>query len=122
MAATICRALHNTEINGGIVSGGRPANSVEVAVFDRNALLDVVCIQCFLQAGLELRTTGALDPERISRDKRLTEDDELTVFFRGLADPVNNLGKSRIALEPDRSDLGQRDCERVFLDSSSRSS
>ena len=122
MTATITCAFHDAQVHSGFMFGRRLAYNVKVTVLDRYALIDVVCIEAFLQAGFELRTFGALNPERIAGNERFTEDDQLGTFFRALCDPVDKLGKSRIALEPDRSDLGQRDCERFLFDIFSRNS
>jgi hypothetical protein len=51
------------------------ANYIEVAVLDGYALIDVVSVQAFLQAGFELRTVGAFDPERVTRNESLAEND-----------------------------------------------
>ena len=45
MAAAICSTFHDAEINRDVVSGGRLADRVEIAVFDCYALLDIVGVQ-----------------------------------------------------------------------------
>ena len=111
MTATITRAFHDAHVHSGLVFGRGLADNVKVTVLDRHALIDVVRVEGFLQAGFELRTLGAFNPERISGNERLTEDDQLGTFIRTLGDPVDELRQGRIALEPDRSDLAQRDSE-----------
>ena len=45
MAAAICSTFHDAEIDRDVVSGGRLADRVEIAVLDCYALIDIVCIQ-----------------------------------------------------------------------------
>jgi len=75
VAATIAGSFHDAHVYSDLVFGCCFANYIEVAILDRYALIDVVSVQAFLQAGLELRTLGAFDPERIPRDESLAEDD-----------------------------------------------
>ena len=121
MAATIACTFHDAQVYSDLVFGCRSANNIKVTVVDRDALIDVVCIEAFLQAGFEFRTLGALDPERIAGNERLTEDDQLGTFFGSIGNPVDNLRQGRIALEPDRCDLAQRDGERFPWNCLSRS-
>ena len=113
MAATIACTFHDAQVYSDLVFGCCFANNIEVTVVDRNALIDIVSVEGFLQAGLELRALGAFDPERIAGYERLAEGDQLGAFFRAPGDPVNDLCQGRIALQPDRSDLAQRDVERL---------
>jgi len=57
-----------------------------------------VGVQGFLQCGLELRAVRARDPEWISRDEGLAEYYELAMFFSGVANMTDDLGKRRVAL------------------------
>ena len=68
-------------------------------------------VELFLKLRLEFSTVGAFDPEGIARNQGLTEDDQLAAPGCAFGDPVDDLRQSRIALEPDRSDLAQRDGE-----------
>jgi len=111
VTATITCAFHDAQVHSSFMFGRRLANNVKVTVLDRYALIDVVSVEGFLQAGFELRTLGAFNPERISGNECFTEDDQLGTFIRTLGDPVDKLRQGRIASEPDRSDLAQRDSE-----------
>jgi len=111
VTATITRAFHDAQVHSGLVLGCCFANNIKVTVFDRYALIDIVSEEGLLQAGFELSTLGAFNPERIAGNERFTEDDQLGTFLRALADPVDNLRQGRIAPEPDRCDLAQRDSE-----------
>ena len=111
MTATIACAFHDAQVHSDLVFGCCFANYIQVAVLDGHALIDVVSVEGFLQAGFELRTLGAFNPERIAGYERLAEDDQLGTFIRTLGDPVDKLRQRRIASEPDRSDLAQRDSE-----------
>ena len=66
-------------------------------------------VEVLLHVRIEAGAIGALDPKRIARYESFAECDEVSALLAGLVDPVDDLGKSRIALEPDRSDLAQRD-------------
>ena len=75
MTATITCALHDAQVHSGFMFGRRLANNVKVTVLDRYALIDVMSEQAFLQAGLELRTLGAFNPERVAGNECFAEDD-----------------------------------------------
>ena len=75
MTATITRAFHDAQVHGSVVFGRGLANNVKVTVLDRYTLIDVVSVEGFLQAGFELRTLGAFNPERVAGNERFTEDD-----------------------------------------------
>lgn len=75
MAAAIAGPFHDAQVHSGFMFGRRPANNVKGTVLDRYTLLDVMSEQAFLQAGFELRTLGALYPERVAGYERFTEDD-----------------------------------------------
>lgn len=78
--------------------GAGIANGLQVAVLDSDGLLDIVCVEFLLERGFELRAVGALYPERIARDQRLTEYGEIGTRFCGFAYPFADLGKRRVAL------------------------
>ena len=111
MTATIACTFHDAQVHSGLVFGRGLADNGKVTVLDRYTLIDVVSVEGFLQAGFELRTFGAFNPERIAGNERFTEDDQLGTFFRTLGDPVDKFRQGRIAPEPDRSDLAQRNSE-----------
>jgi len=113
VAATIACSFHDAQVHSDLVPGGGCADDIEVTVLDRYTLIDVVSVEGFLQAGFELRTLGAFNPERVAGYERLAEDDQLGAFFRAPGDPVDKLRQGRITLEPDRCDLAQRDSERL---------
>jgi hypothetical protein len=98
------------------VAGGGLADRVQVAVFDIHALFDVVGVEFFLQFGVEAGAIGAFHPERIARHKGFAECDQVAALRCGLVDAFDDLGNGGIALEPDRSDLAQRDGESVTRD------
>jgi len=75
VAATIACSFHDAQVYSDLILGCCFANTIEVTVVDRYALLDVVSVEGFLQAGFELRTLGAFDPERITRNESLAEND-----------------------------------------------
>jgi len=114
VTATITRAFHDAQVHSGLVFGRGLADNVKVTVLDRYTLIDVVSVEGFLQGGFELRTLGALNPEWIAGNERFAEYDQLGTFFRALGDPVDKLRQGRIASEPDRCDLAQRDSECLF--------
>ena len=95
---------------------------VEVAAFYRYTLVDVVCVEFFLKCGVEYCAVGAFDPERVARHEGFAECNQVTAFGATLGNPVDDFCQSRIALEPDRSDLAQRDGERFPRDRLSRNS
>ena len=111
MAATIAGAFHDAQVYSDLVPGGGCADDIEVTVLDRYTLIDVVRVEGFLQAGFELRTFGAFNPERVAGNECFAEDDQLGALFRTPGDPLDKLRQGRIAPEPDRSDLAQRDSE-----------
>ena len=55
-------------------------------------------VKRFLNIGLEFRAVGAFYPERVTGNQCLTENGETCVCFRGLADPLDDLGESSLAL------------------------
>ena len=122
VAPTIGGSFHGAEIHGDAMAGCRLAHRVQVAVLDGHALADVVCVEFLLQRGVEAGAVGAFYPERVARHQGFAEHDEVAVLRCGFVDPCGDLGESRIALEPDRSDLAQRDGERITRDCLSRSS
>ena len=75
MAATIAGAFHDAQVYSDLVFGRRLADNVKVTVLDRYTLIDVVSVEGLLQAGFELRTFGAFNPERIAGDECFAEDD-----------------------------------------------
>ena len=75
MTATIACAFHDAQVHSDFMFGRRLANDVKVTVVDRYALIDVVSVERFLQAGFEPRTLGAFYPERVAGNERFTEDD-----------------------------------------------
>ena len=109
MTATVGSPLDDAEVDSDLAPGGRLANAVEVAVFDRNGLIDVVRVESFLQVGFEFRTIGAFDPEWIAGNQGLAEDDKIAVNGRGLVNPVDDLCDRSVALQPDRRNLRQSD-------------
>jgi hypothetical protein len=75
MTATIACTFHDAQVHSDLVFGCCFANNIKVTVLDGHALIDVVSEEGLLQAGFELRTLGAFDPERIAGNERFTEDD-----------------------------------------------
>jgi hypothetical protein len=75
VTATIACTFHDAQVHADLVFGGGCADDIKVAVLDGHALIDVVSVQAFLQAGFELRTLGAFNPERIAGYECLAEDD-----------------------------------------------
>ena len=75
MTATITCAFHDAHVHSGFMFGRCLANNVKVTVLDRHALIDVVCVEGFLQAGFELRTLGAFNPERVAGNECFTKND-----------------------------------------------
>jgi len=75
VAAAIAGPLHDAQVYSDLVFGRRLANNVKVTVLDRYTLIDVVSEQAFLQAGFELRTFGAFNPERVAGNECFAEDD-----------------------------------------------
>lgn len=80
-----------------------------MAVIERYSLLDVMGVEFFLQRRVEAGAVGAFDPERVAWYECFAECDEIAALLRAFGDPVGDLFKRCIALEPDRSDLAQRD-------------
>jgi hypothetical protein len=75
VATTIACTFHDAQVHSDLVLGGCFANNIKVTIVDRHALIDVVSVEGFLQAGFELRTLGAFDPERITGNESLAEND-----------------------------------------------
>ncbi len=98
MAPTVGGALHDAEIDCDPVALARVADGFQVATFDRDRLLDVMRVKRLLNFGLELRAVGAFYPERVTGNQRLTKDGKVRVCFRGLADPLDDLGQGSVAL------------------------
>ena len=89
---------------------GDPA---EVAGLDANRLFQVMSVEFFLHVGFETRSIGAFDPERVAWHEGLADDNQLATFGGTFGNPVDDFCQRRIALEPDRCDLAQRDGKRI---------
>jgi len=75
VTATIAGTFHDAQVHSDLVFGGGCADDIEVAVLDGHALVDIVSVEGFLQAGFELGAFGAFDPVRIARNESFTEND-----------------------------------------------
>ncbi len=68
------------------------ADRVQMAVFNRDALFEVMRVQLFLQRGLEAGAVSAFDPERVAGDQGFAECDQIAALRCGLVDAVDDLG------------------------------
>jgi hypothetical protein len=105
--AALGRLLHHAQQHpqpGGARGG---AQRPEVAALDAHRLLGIVGVQALLQRRFEAGPIGQLDPERVARQQRLAEGDQLAAVAAGLRHPADHLGQGGCAVQPDRRDLGQ---------------
>ena len=109
VATTICGTLNNAQINGYCFVCCYFADSVEITIFDRDGLADIVRVERFLQAGFELRPFSALNPKWIAGQQGFAEGDQIAATRSGLMHPVDDFRECRVALQPDWRDLRQSD-------------
>ena len=109
MAASIGCAFHDTQVDRDTVVARRRTHGFKITVFDAYTLANVVGEEFLLQVGLEIGTSGALNPKGIARYKRFTERYEIAFFRCGIGNLGDDLIEGRIALQPQRSDLRQAD-------------
>jgi hypothetical protein len=74
--------------------------------FDLHSLLHVVRVYILLQGRVEAGPVRALDPERVSGQKRFAEGHKLAVLAAGSVNVVYHLGQRRLAVQPYGRDLG----------------
>jgi len=67
MAAAICGALYNTNINGDLFVSGDLAQRVKITIVNRYRLTDIVRVELLLQARFEFCAFRARNPKWISR-------------------------------------------------------
>ena len=109
MTAAIGGAFDRAQVHRDTVFGSGFTDDIEIAIFNADRLTDIVGVQFFLQGRFKLRTFGAFYPEWIARNQRLAERDQSTAFAGCPANPFDNFGEARVALQPDWRDLRQSD-------------
>jgi hypothetical protein len=72
--AAVCCALYAAQGHGDSSGGGCLAQTVEMSGFKLDGILQVVCMHVFLQRRIETGTVGELNPEWISGQQSLAED------------------------------------------------